>query len=86
MTYASQYYTYIALGAPFIIVSYTPLNLLRTEGFATASMVGSILGAVVNMILDPVFIFTLGMGGCRCCYCHGDRKISVQICFSCGSF
>ena len=37
MTYASQYYTYIALGAPFIIVSYTPLNLLRTEGFATAS-------------------------------------------------
>ena len=62
MTYASQYYTYIALGAPFIIVSYTPLNLLRTEGFATASMVGSILGAVVNMILDPVFIFTLGMG------------------------
>ena len=62
ITYASQYYTYIALGAPFIIVSYTPLNLLRTEGFATASMVGSILGAVVNMILDPVFIFTLGMG------------------------
>ena len=62
MTYASQYYTYIALGASFIIVSYTPLNLLRTEGFATASMVGSILGAVVNMILDPVFIFTLGMG------------------------
>ena len=62
MIYASQYYTYIALGAPFIIVSYTPLNLLRTEGFATASMVGSILGAVVNMILDPVFIFTLGMG------------------------
>ena len=43
ITYASQYYTYIALGAPFIIVSYTPLNLLRTEGFATASMVGSIL-------------------------------------------
>ena len=62
MAYASQYYTYIALGAPFIIVSYTPLNLLRTEGFATASMTGSILGAIVNIILDPIFIFNFGLG------------------------
>lgn len=43
-TYASGYYTYIVLGAPFIILSFTPSNLLRTEGFATASMTGSILG------------------------------------------
>ncbi len=61
-TYASGYYTYIVLGAPFIILSFTPSNLLRTEGFATASMTGSILGAVVNMILDPVFISVLGLG------------------------
>lgn len=62
MAYASQYYTYIVLGAPFIIVSFTPANLLRTEGFATASMTGTILGAVVNIILDPIFISVLGMG------------------------
>lgn len=62
MVYASQYYTYIVLGAPFIIVSFTPSNLLRTEGFATASMTGTILGSVVNMILDPVFISVLGLG------------------------
>lgn len=62
MTYASQYYTFIALGAPFIIVTYTPLNLLRAEGFAEASMIGSILGAVINMILDPIFIAVLGLG------------------------
>ncbi len=61
-TYASQYYTFIALGAPFIIVSLTPSNLLRTEGLANASMVGTVLGAVMNMILDPIFIFTLGLG------------------------
>ncbi len=61
-TYASGYYTYIVLGAPFIILSFTPSNLLRTEGFATASMTGSILGAAVNMILDPVFISVLGFG------------------------
>lgn len=62
LPYASGYFTYIALGAPFIILSFTPSNLLRTEGFSTASMTGSILGAVINMILDPVFISVLGLG------------------------
>lgn len=60
--YASQYYTYLALGSTFIIVAYTPINQLRSEGFSKASMVGSILGAVVNIILDPIFISGLGMG------------------------
>ena len=62
MEYASQYYTFIALGAPFIILSLTPSNLLRTEGFARASMTGTVLGSVVNMVLDPVFISVLGLG------------------------
>lgn len=62
ISYASGYFTYIVLGAPFIILSFTPSNLLRTEGFATAAMTGNILGAVVNMILDPVFISVLGLG------------------------
>ena len=56
--YAGDYYQWIALGAPFIILQLTPNNLLRTEGFAKASMIG----AVVNIILDPVFIYTLGLG------------------------
>lgn len=62
LPYASQYFTFIVIGAPFIIVSYTPSNLLRTEGFAAASMFGTILGAVINMILDPIFISILGFG------------------------
>ena len=61
-TYASQYYTWLVLGAPFIIVALTPSNLLRTEGFAKASMIGTILGSVVNIILDPIMIF--GLLGC----------------------
>lgn len=60
--YASDYYTWIVIGAPFIIVSYTPVNQLRTEGFSSAAMVGSIIGAVVNIILDPIFISVLGYG------------------------
>ena len=37
IVYASQYYTWLVLGAPFIILVYTPSNLLRTEGFAVGS-------------------------------------------------
>ena len=60
--YARDYYTWIAVGAPFIILSFTPCNHLRTEGFANASMIGSILGAVVNIVLDPVLIFGCKLG------------------------
>ena len=62
LPFASGYYFWIAAGAPFIIFSLVPTNLLRTEGWATAAMIGSVTGSIVNMILDPVFIFTLGMG------------------------
>lgn len=62
MAYASGYYTYIVMGAPLIILSFTPNNQLRTEGFATQSMIGGAIGSVVNIILDPVFIFGFGWG------------------------
>lgn len=60
--YAADYYRWLVLGAPFIILSFTPSNLLRTEGHANASMAGTVLGSVLNIILDPVFISVLGLG------------------------
>lgn len=81
--YASQYYTFIALGAPFIIVSYTPSNLLRTEGFAKASMIGTVLGAVVNMILDPVFISVLGLGAAGAAIATVLGNICTDVFFVC---
>ena len=62
MDSATDYFCYLALGAPAIIFTLVPSNILRTEGMAVASMVGSITGAVVNIILDPIFIFGLDMG------------------------
>ena len=62
MDSAMAYYSYLALGAPAIIFTLVPSNILRTEGLAVASMVGSITGTVVNIILDPIFIFGLNMG------------------------
>lgn len=60
--YAGEYYTWIAVGAASIILGLVPSNILRTEGLATQAMAGSILGSIVNIILDPVFIFGFGMG------------------------
>lgn len=60
--YAGDYYLWIVLGAVFIIFGLVPNNILRTEGLARQAMTGSILGSVVNIILDPVFIFGLKQG------------------------
>ena len=62
MQYASSYYIWIAAGAPFAVFSLVPTNLMRSEGFASAAMIGSVTGSVVNIILDPLFIFTFGLG------------------------
>ncbi|MBE5840778.1 MAG: MATE family efflux transporter [Butyrivibrio sp.] len=61
-TYADQYYSWLILGSTFVIFSLVPSNLLRAEGMSLQSMIGSIVGTVVNMILDPIFIFGLGLG------------------------
>lgn len=62
MSYASSYYFWLALGAPAIILNVVPGNLLRTEGLSEAAMVCTIAGAIINIVLDPIFIFGLGMG------------------------
>ncbi|MCR4757747.1 MAG: MATE family efflux transporter [Butyrivibrio sp.] len=61
-TYADQYYSWLILGSTFVIFSLVPSNLLRAEGMSLQSMIGSIVGTVVNIILDPIFIFGLGLG------------------------
>ena len=60
--YASQFYRIMAAGAMPIIVSIVPGNLIRTEGFATQSMIGTMVGTVITIILDPILIFPLGLG------------------------
>lgn len=60
--YAAQFYRIMATGALIIIVSLVPLNLLRTEGLAKESMIGSVAGLIVTIALDPIFIFPMGMG------------------------
>ncbi len=62
LPYASAYYTWLVLGAPIIILNVVPGNLLRTEGLSSQAMVCTVIGAVLNIVLDPIFIFTFGLG------------------------
>lgn len=60
--YAVDYAIYILLGAPVMILSFTLNNLLRWQGRANLSVLGLATGGILNMILDPIFIFGLDMG------------------------
>lgn len=62
LSHAIPYYTWLSIGAPLIVVSFIPSNQLRAEGLAKESMIGSILGVVINIILDPILISVLGLG------------------------
>ncbi len=62
MTFAGDYYFWIALGSPAVVLSFVHSNLLRAEGLSKESMIGSVLGTVVNIILDPILISAAGMG------------------------
>lgn len=60
--HARDYLSVILLGSPFIALAMTSNNLLRAEGKAKVSMIVMLIGAVTNIILDPIFIFAFKMG------------------------
>ena len=59
--YTQQYVQIILLGSFFTMGSYTIGALLRSEGSVRYSMTGMIAGTIINIALDPLFIFTLNM-------------------------
>ena len=61
-TYAYDYYKWLALGAPLIVFNFVPANFLRSVGKSKESMIGSVAGTVVNIVLDPILISVFGWG------------------------
>lgn len=59
---AQEYAVVMFLAAPIQLTNMSFNNLLRAEGNALRSMVGTVTGAVLNIILDPIFISEFGMG------------------------
>jgi len=60
--YASSYVTIYLLGTLFVMVSIGMNGFINSQGFARVGMLTVVIGAVINIVLDPVFIFALNMG------------------------
>lgn len=60
--YALDYGFVIALGIPFMMIGTTLNSIIRADGSPKYSMVSMIIGAIINIILDPIAIFTFNMG------------------------
>ena len=60
--YRFAYMRIYLLGTPFMCISMGMNSFITTQGFAKTSMMTVLIGAVINIILDPIFIFSLGMG------------------------
>lgn len=62
MPYALDYTGIILLGTPFNLVSIVLSNLARTDGHPRMSMYGMLIGAALNTVLDPIYIFVFHWG------------------------
>lgn len=60
--YANDYLNIVLSGVAFMVIGFSLNNVIRSEGNARIAMVSMILSSVVNIILDPIFIFWLDMG------------------------
>lgn len=60
--YAKNYTRVTAIGFPFLIFSTGGGHLIRADGSPKYSMLCNLSGAIINIILDPIFIFGLNMG------------------------
>lgn len=62
LPYAVDYMRIILLGSPYMMASFVLNNQMRYQGNAMYAMIGIIVGAVLNIALDPLFIFAFDMG------------------------
>ena len=62
LPYAKEYLSITALGFPFFMLSSGGSHLVRADGSPNYSMTCNLTGAVINTVLDPIFIFSLDMG------------------------
>ena len=60
--YALKYGGIIAIGLPFMMIGTTLNSIIRADGSPQYAMFSMVLGAILNTILDPIFVFALKMG------------------------
>ena len=62
LPYAVEYSRIYILGSIFVLIVMGMNPFITTQGFSKISMLTTVIGAVINIILDPIFIFVFGMG------------------------
>ncbi|HAZ37016.1 MAG TPA: MATE family efflux transporter [Clostridiaceae bacterium] len=62
LIYAKSYISIILLGAPLQNIGFGMNNVIRAEGNPNRAMITMLSGAILNIILDPIFIFVFNMG------------------------
>ena len=62
LPYAVAYSRIYILGSIFVLIVMGMNPFITTQGFAKISMLTTVIGAVINIILDPIFIFVLDLG------------------------
>lgn len=60
--YAKSYLKYLTLGVPAVIIGNTLNAAIRSDGSPKMSMTTLLIGAITNIVLDPIFIFYFNMG------------------------
>lgn len=60
--YANEYLRIYLVGTPFVMITIGMNGFISAQGFPKIGMMTTVLGAVLNLILDPIFIFVFHMG------------------------
>lgn len=60
--FSKDYLMIVAFGAPFVVNQMAMGQIVRSEGAAKESMIGMMIGTIVNIILDPIMILSMNMG------------------------
>ena len=70
LPYALSYSRLYILGSVFVLLVLGMNPFITTQGFAKTSMLTTVIGAVINIILDPILIFGFRAGRAGCGHCH----------------
>ena len=60
--FAKEYMTVILIGTPFYVFTSAMSSIIRADGSPVYSMISTVVGAIINLVLDPILIFGLNMG------------------------
>lgn len=60
--YAIEYYNYLVIGVPFYMFANGMNSVIRADGDPKFAMISTLIGAIINVILDPIAIFVLHWG------------------------